>query len=250
MNELCSVGSLFQVPIPDLRNWKPLHTRFENNPANCAPTGLCVMNLITRSKAQKLGYYFDDKDNKHTFNIFLNVPFNRAARNSEIMNMLSQEVPRLKFDETKHYDVKTLHAFISKYLYNDHITYIALYKKKEHFTYDGHIVNFAKNKSGEIALLDGQTSRIYKGTEIDNYLEKYNYFFSYCEKVKLKRGIEEMGNKLSPRNKEQLENPPKKQRISGVKKTIKKSANRKKSKKNKRQKNKKQPILSRRKLRT
>jgi hypothetical protein len=242
MNELCSVGGLFQVPIPDFRNWKPLDTNFDENPTNCASTGLCLMNLITRSKAQKLGYYFDDKDNKHTFDNFLNVevdmlkPWKRMATNSEIMNMLSEAIPRLKFDETKYYDVKTLYAFISKYLKNDHITYVALFKvqynkeKNENLIYNGHIVNFAKDKSGEIALLDGQTSSIYKGTEIDNYLEKYDGFFAYCDKIMRKRGIEETENKLNIKKKEQLENPKKKQRISGGKKTIKKSANRKKIK--------------------
>jgi translation initiation factor 2 beta subunit (eIF-2beta)/eIF-5 len=156
------------------------------------------------------------------------------------MNILSQEVPTLNFNDIQINSVEKLPHYISKYLKNDHITFIALFKldkeKNERFIYDGHIVNFAKNKSGEIALLEGQNGKIYKGEEeIVDYLKKYNGFFVYCETKK--RRLEE--------KKEQLEPPKKKQRISGGKKTIKKSANRKKSKKNR----KKRLLLSRRKLR-
>jgi hypothetical protein len=197
MNELCSVGDIFQVPIPDLSKWKPLHTHFEEKPYNCAPTGLCVMNIITRNDAQKLGYYFDDKNEKYDFKNFLytevdmDKKWERGATNSEIINILLQELPTLNLNDIQINSVENLPDYISKYLKNGHITFIALFKldkeKNESFIYDGHIVNFAKNKSGEVALLEGQNGKIYKGEEIVDYLKKYNGFFVYCESKKKRR---------------------------------------------------------------
>ena len=55
-----------------------------------------------------------------------------------------------------------------------------------------HITTIAKNKNGDVILYEGQLQRAYVNTEIITYLQNYETFNYWCNKIKNKRTFDDI----------------------------------------------------------